>query len=294
MKNFNEVYKEICEQCTKPMEEMRKDVKNRTLKVLMIAIIVGGIAIFLLYNIVSFIWKLICFIIVVILIMSIYTITSKKNKNYNKFFKDNVINMLIKECCKNLEYIPTGELSQYIYIDGEFEKYNRYYSEDLIQGTIDNKYNVTMAEVRTEVEEIDSDGNSSTRTVFHGLVARVDLERLINANIKIRRNTMRLFQDDTKIEMDSGEFEKEYDVYATDRMIAMQILTADVMQMILDFKEKNGIRPELTLKGNTLYIRFSTGKLFEAKVFTNSLDYKTLEKYYYTINFTLDIAKQLL
>lgn len=148
-----------------------------------------------------------------------------------------------------------------------------------------------MAEVRTQNESRDSEGNTSRTTIFSGLVAAIDFGKVVKANIKIRKDKIKILDKNTRIEMDSGEFEEKYDVYTTDKIIAMQILTADVMQMILDFQGKTGLRPELTLAGNSLIIRFSTGNLFEANVFKDSLDYATLKKYYDIINFTLDIAK---
>ncbi len=202
-----------------------------------------------------------------------------------------MIKTFVKEYSETLEYVPNKGLEQHIYQEGEFERYDRYYSEDLIQGMLEDQYKVTMAEVHTQDVSRDSEGNTTTTTLFRGLVAVIDFAKLVKANIKIRKNKRKILDKNTRIEMDSGEFEEKFDVYTTDKIIAMQILTADVMQMILDFQAKTGLRPELTLAGNSLIIRFATGDLFEAKVFEDSLDYKTLKKYYDTINFTLDIAK---
>ena len=97
-----------------------------------------------------------------------------------------------------------------------------------------------------------------------------------------------------KIELDSSEFEKLYDVYSSNKIIAMQILTSDIMQMLIDFKNKNQITPELTLKKDKLYIRFTTGNQFEGSIFKKSMDYKVLKKYYDIINFTLSITEKFL
>ena len=202
-----------------------------------------------------------------------------------------MIKTFVKEYSETLEYVPNKGIEQHIYQEGEFERYDRYYSEDLIQGMLEDQYKVTMAEVHTQDVSRDSEGNTTTTTLFRGLVAVIDFAKLVKANIKIRKNKRKILDKNTRIEMDSGEFEEKFDVYTTDKIIAMQILTADVMQMILDFQAKTGLRPELTLAGNSIINRFATGDLFEAKVFEDSLDYKTLKKYYDTINFTLDIAK---
>lgn len=289
MKNFNDIYEQIYKQCATPMEQKRKEVQKGYISVFVIAAIVG-------------LWwgryfrgapggRFFAFCFVVIPAVTLYTLFSKKNKNYNQFFKDNVIKTFVKEYSETLEYVPNKGIEQHIYQEGEFERYDRYYSEDLIQGMLEDQYKVTMAEVHTQDVSRDSEGNTTTTTLFRGLVAVIDFAKLVKANIKIRKNKRKILDKNTRIEMDSGEFEEKFDVYTTDKIIAMQILTADVMQMILDFQAKTGLRPELTLAGNSLIIRFATGDLFEAKVFEDSLDYKTLKKYYDTINFTLDIAK---
>lgn len=288
MKNFNNIYEQIYKQCATPMEEMRREAQKGMIKVFLIAGIIGILFGCYYHNLIS---KIMTFFIVVFPATALYSVISKKNKNYNKFFKDNVIKTFVKEYSEDLNYIPTQGLSKLIYSQGEFESYDLYYTEDLIQGVIEDKYDVTMAEVHTMNESTDEDGNTSRTTVFHGLVAKIDFEKQVKAQIKIRKDKIKLFNKETRVEMDSGEFEENFDVYATDKIIAMQILTADIMQMMLDFKQKNGLRPELTLSGNTLIVRFATGNLFEAKVFEDSLDYKTLKKYYDTINFTLDLAK---
>lgn len=151
-----------------------------------------------------------------------------------------------------------------------------------------------MAEVESEIESRDSDGNVEYMTVFYGLFAEIKLDKTILANIKIRKNTLTLIKPKDKIEMDSSEFEKIFNVYGTDPIITMQLLTADVMQMLVEFKEKNKFTPEITIKENNLYIRFNTGEVFEATMFKEALDYSTLLKYYNIINFTLELTEKIL
>ena len=151
-----------------------------------------------------------------------------------------------------------------------------------------------MSEVHTERESRDEDGHRSYHTVFRGLFAEVESDKFLTDKIKIRKNAIKLFDSKQRIEMDSGEFEKIYDIYSENKIVAMQLLTADIMQMFIDFKEKNKIVPELTIKGNKLYIRFQTGNTFEANIFKDALDYSTLLKYYNTIEFTLGITEKML
>jgi hypothetical protein len=285
MKDYNQIYNAICQECAEPMEEMRKKARNGIIIVSVISLLVGIIL--------MVVTKSVFFIMLAIIVIALYGVFSKNNKEYKNYFKQNVVKRFVTEYDENLNYAPESGIESYIYNKGEFEHYDRYHTEDLIYGMLKNEYEIKMAEVHTENESRDSDGNTSYTTVFHGLFAEVKFNKLINSTIKIRKNGIILF-DKEKLNMDSGEFEKKFDVFAEDKIVAMQLLTADIMQMLLEFKEQNKITPEITLKEDKMYIRFKTKDMFEASYLKSSIDYDQLKKYYDTINFTLDITEKFL
>ncbi len=287
MKNFNEIYEEVYRECSEPLEILRKRARNGFIATTFISVLIGAIL--------SIITKNTIFIVIAIIITALYMGFSKSRKQYNATFKGKIIKSFIKEYSESLEFYPTRGIPQTTYLRAKFESYDNYYSEDLITGTLEGGYAINMSEVKTETESTDSDGDTTTSTVFHGLFAEVELSKVLNAYMRIRKNGIALFSNKKdKIEMDSGEFEKKFNVYSTDKIIAMQLLTADIMQMLIDFKEKNKITPEMTIEGNRLYIRFSTGEVFEANLIKKALDYSTLNKYYNIINFTLDLTEKFL
>lgn len=131
--------------------------------------------------------------------------------------------------------------------------------------------------------------------MFHGIFVEADLTKKVKHTMKIRKNSTiqgRRIGETTKLNMDSIEFEKNFDVYTTNKIESMQILTADIMQMIVDFKNNNKIVPEITLKENILYIRFRTGNIFEPKFIRSALDFDTLKKYYDIITFTIELTEK--
>lgn len=286
MDRFNEIYEEVYKKNALPLEEMRKKARNINILSFCICIPLGIILMFVFNHSLFFILGIVIYIGIISF--------SKNNNNYKKYFKENVIRSFVKEYSEKLNYNPYGKIFPATYDEGEFEYYDSFKSEDLITGTLLNDYKIEMAEVHTERRDTDSDGNTSYTTVFHGLFGKIIFDKTIDVNMKIRRNAISLFNKKNKLEMDSGEFEKKFDVFTTNKIITMQLLTADIMQMLLDFKEKNKVTPEITLKQNYLYIRFSTGDMFEASLLKNSLDYEKLKKYYDTINFTLDITEKFL
>ena len=285
MKNFNEIYEEIYRECLEPLEKLRKKSRNTIIYSTLISLTIGIIL--------AIITKSIAMISLAIVISFFIEIFSKSNAKYRTMFKEDIIKKFVKSYSENLEFYPTRGIPKAIYNLAKFEYYDRYRSEDLITGILEGGYAINMAEVKTETESRDSDGDTTTYTVFHGLFAEIELNKKVNSCVKIRKNAISLFNKE-RIEMDSGEFEKKFNVYSTDKIIAMQLLTSDIMQMLLDFKEENKLVPEITIEGNKFYIRFETGGVFEAKLMKKALDYDMLKKYYDIINFTLDLTEKFL
>ena len=52
-------------------------------------------------------------------------------------------------------------------------------------GNIDDESKIEIAEVKTKRESVDSEGERSEKTVFHGLFASIELKDYIPINIKI-------------------------------------------------------------------------------------------------------------
>ena len=287
MSKFNDIYQNIYKECQEPLENLRKQTIKKTVIISALLIILGIVL--------SNILKNPMFIIIFLFIGILVAISSGKRSQYNAMFKEKVIKTFVREYSDQLEYRQNSGVTPIVYAQGEFESFDRYSAEDGIRGTLGDYYTINMSEVHTERESTDEDGRKTYSTVFRGLFAQVEFDKLVPSTIKIRRNRNKLFgNSNSRIEMDSGEFEKIYDIYAQDKIIAMQLFTADIIQMFIDFKERNKIVPELTIKGNRLYIRFQTGDIFEAKVLKKALDYDTLYKYYDTIEFTIGITQKLL
>ena len=177
---------------------------------------------------------------------------------------------------------------------GEFEKFDRYNSEDYICGSLNDGKMLVMSEVTTKRRETDSKGRTHYVTVFQGLFAKIELDKYIDSTTRIRKNKFKLIDHQNSLEMDSGEFERIFDVYSEGKIETMQMLTLDTMQYIIDFKNKTKLVPEFTIKENSVYIRFYMGDVFEGNVLKKSLDYSILKKYYDIFNFIPMIINEFL
>ena len=61
--------------------------------------------------------------------------------------------------------------------------------------------------------------------------------------------------------MDSKEFEKYFDIYSENKIVAMQILTSDIMESLIEFYNKYQLEYEIVFRNNTIYLkknRYST------------------------------------
>lgn len=299
MKSFNEVYEHVYKESFEELETLRRESKTKLLKSIITICVVVFITLIIIketagINYYSFQTLLpFCFVAVVILI--IIMVATSKSK-YVPTFKEKVIKPFVKNIDKNLEYNPQGGIPSRLYRMGEFERYDNYYTEDLIKGKLDERFNFQMAEVKTEIETTDSEGHTQTTIVFYGLFGNVECVKNIGTNFKVRSDKGmlgKMFKGKTKVEMDSQEFEKYFDVYGDNKITVMQILTSEVMATMIDFIEQSKIKYELTINGDQIYIRFHTGGVFEPKLFKSSLDYDMLKKYYDIIDFVFKVTREI-
>lgn len=302
MKSFNEVYEQVHKESFEELEILRKKAKRKLFRSLLIIGIVIVFVVFFFKKANSDYFMsgrqtiFLFYFSAVIVMISIIVITAISKTKYTPTFKEKVIGPFIKNIDKNLQYKPNEGISSVIYRMGEFEGYDNYYTEDLIIGKLDEKYNFQMAEVRTEEESTDSDGDTHTYTVFHGLFGNVECAKNIETTFKVRSDKGvlgKMFKGKTKVEMDSQEFEKYFDVYGDNKIIVMQILTSEVMSTMIDFIQQSKIKYELTINKDQIYIRFHTGGLFEPSLFKNSLDYSMLKKYYDILDFVFKVTREI-
>ena len=307
MKSFYEIYNELenenKNELNSSWEKADKERKKSKKISLIICLIIDiFFAINFLENGIGFTSTFLIMFVLVSNIIIFGFVSILFSKNYNKYaieYKNIVINKLMSNFYNNLEYFPDKPMPEYIYKDANYnECYDIYRSEDYLEGQIDNTYSIQMGEVKTQEEEEyrDSDGDKHTRIVtkFHGLFSKISLQKTINSELRIMQNGQ-FFLNKKRLQMDSSEFEKCFDVKATDKIIGMQILTSDVMQELIDFQNNTNIKYDITIKNDELYLRFYSGEMFEVgKLKNGAMDKETVKKYFYMLNFTYNLSKKII
>ena len=110
---------------------------------------------------------------------------------------------------------------------------------------------------------IDKDDKERTeeRETFRGLLVVSTLDRSIIEgyvhifNDKDDAKSLKFKQPENKVNMDSLEFEQEFDVYSTEPIKALGILTHDIMQKLITTKQDIGLKYDISITQNMIIMR---------------------------------------
>lgn len=289
---FEKIYNELCKTKIPVLEKERKYI------VLLYILIALSILLFF-FSFMVFNFSLM--FIDIVFIVAFMLIFRKKERKYISIYKKEVLNNFIKLIDNNLEYQTENIFSDGIILDYEIanfsnEYFDIYYVDDYISGMLNNEIYTQMSDLHLQRrEEYYSDGEKEERivNVFQGIYSKTECSKDIKTSIKILKNQFKFFNHDTRVEMDSQEFEKYFDIYSDDKILTMRLLTSDVMTTLIDFYNTYNIIYEIVINSSQIHMRFFTGPMFEPKIFRNSMDKKLLLEYFYILKFVVDVTKEI-
>lgn len=226
-------------------------------------------------------------------------IFKNKLKEYQMMYKTKVISVMVKWLRNDLEYEHKNDekekifRSQYKNSSFEVRKFNVFSAEDYIYGNLSEGVNIRFAEICTKLVENQGTENETTRVLFNGLFGATALNVNMTSTIKLLTDDLKVVLDDSFIKMDSTELEKNFDVYCSDRVLAMRVFTAKTMEMLNEFYEKYKIAFEMIIENNIIYLRFHTDNMFETNIFSNPLNKDKLFLYYSVLKFVFEITENI-
>ena len=218
-------------------------------------------------------------------------------KKYKNTYKTEIIADFVKLLNDKLAYVPyftTTSQIQKDYKEANFENrsFNRFSADDYIEGNLDTDITIKLVDIH--LQNVTGSGrNRHTEEIFQGIFGLSKCNKNINTYIKVSKNKFKLFDNNARLEMDSQEFEKYFDIYSEDKILAMRILTADTMEYLIKFYEKYKLEFEIVFRNDKIYLRFFTGPMFEPKIFGNSMDKELLFVYYSILDFVLQVTKKI-
>ena len=291
MKSFEEIYERVYNSSKDRLKEIKNKNNKFILTVALIAIIL---------NICIYIFAEQKYIVTLTISLSfclLIVLYVNSSKIYRKAYKDCVIQSLIKEYNDKLYYNQALGIHKVEYTISNFDNnIDEYFSEDKIWGTLKSGEPVQLAEIATYTIEryTDSDGNrKEERTeTFRGMYGLVKLEKNINSEIKVSTNYNIKRFNKQRMEIDSTEFEKYYDIFSKDKITAMSIFTSDLIEKYIDIINVSNRPLEIKIKDNLLYFRFRCGQMFEPPTFSDGLNENLIRKYYKMVFYPMEVLQK--
>ena len=156
-----------------------------------------------------------------------------------------------------------------------------------------------MAQVRTKKIEIVRDDRGKyigkeEHIVFDGLYGMVDLNGINLSEINVATNTIISKYKNSRIEMDSAEFENNYDIFSKDKIKALEIFTSEIIDEINNFKTNIGKPIQIRIKNGKLFFNVYLGEILEPPTFKNIMDYDILYKYFKIIDQPINLISEIL
>ena len=278
MKSFEQVFEDIKSSVNNNEEviSLKKDLKKVKKKGIIIYILVfilmnsqilGLLLLDMGTGIFYFAYRLLIIIFALVVNIVIYAMTYRmkiniKKRDYLKVIDQCIVQTIMKSFFEDVDYKRYRWMSKDIYDRAKYnEIYDKIYSNGYVEAKDLKGNEIKISELRVVDEYVYANGTRSEGVAFYGVFACVSSHKIIDADIFIKSNA--IIDTNNKIDLDSSEFEKFFDVHTKNELIAMQVLTHDIMNDLVNFKKENDVEFDIKIKENNIYIRLKTEKIWE-------------------------------
>lgn len=218
---------------------------------------------------------------------------------YRSLYKQTVISNLVEAYSTKLRYDRKVGVLEHEYRSAGFnEIYNKFYSEDLIQCIIDEKFGIRMSDVIIEREDYEPDSNGRMQkrsaVVFRGLFGVIKPLEVLLPYFEVAKNSYINKYSGKRIEVDSLEFENHYDLYTDDKIRTMEVFTSDVIDEFNNIREEFKHSIQVKSKNSMLYFRISLPDSFEAPNISGTLDFDLMYKNFKKIDMPISLASKII
>lgn len=292
-RNFNKIYENIYSNGIEAINLYKKKRLGSALVFIIVTMLV-----IVLFNQVSLLNEFVI-VIGVALVFVTFINFLHTDSNYKKMFKSSIMQEIIHSYSPKFRYNQNNGVRRSEFIKSGFKmRFDEFYSEDLIEGPIDEETYFRMSQIKLVKAKYEMDRNGNPRRkggeiVFQGLFGIVDVPRKVLTSIELLFDRSENRYNKNRIEIDSQEFEKQYDLFATDKIRAMEIFTADVIEEINGLKEDTGYTIHLRVTHNKVFFKIKCGEAFEPPLIKNATDYSALYKYFRMIDSPISIAEKI-
>lgn len=248
--SFEQMYQQLSEKHRPQLEKIQRSIAR---KLWIAGILCVGVAILLLVLLPASefpIYLIVCMPIA----FCVYRHFLKRP--YVLYFRENVAKSFVRLMDSNLSYSPEPSGTENIRIMDNY--YTAKFDGRTILGDARRMVQVTTMGspglsnlITGEIEArpfrlccMSLQGSGNDKTKFKGLFVSMKVSKSLNGFIKVGRKVglpgfnQRYIPRAERKKMDHGVFEKDFFVGSDDQITAMQYLTADIMELFLDFKNE--------------------------------------------------------
>lgn len=212
---------------------------------------------------------------------------------YIKNYKNKILSGIVELYDSNLKFQTKFDIGIQNYKKSNLpQKFDKFTSRDGIIGTINGNSYLRMAYITTkrkEIKNVDGKIEKDWITNFFGIFGYAVTNKNINTNVEIRSNDFKQNFNKKRIELESSEFEKEFDCFADNKIVALQILTPEVIDKINVLHNSLNVPIEITIQNEIIYYRLLINDYFYPPRFGNPVDKNRLKKVYDIIDFSYEL-----
>ena len=231
-------------------------------------------------------------------------------QDYRGEFKSKIIDAMVKAIHPKLSYAKDNCISQNeFYESGIFTTgIDRYNGEDWVKGRIgetDFEFSEIHAEYKSE--STDSDGNRKTtyHTIFKGLFMKADFHKHFSGETYVLTDTaerdfgfigkamQKVSTRGHLVYLENPLFEKEFAVYSTDEVEARYLLSLNMLERILELKQKFETDIQLSFVGTDVHIAIPNYDILEINIKQSLLEQEPILRCYTELRMCFDIIEDL-
>ena len=241
--------------------------------------------------------------ILISVIIGIIVWISRVNSQSNVlsgYYKKDIITTLLTSLCEDSAFQPENGISETTFMSsGLFSTSpDRYHSEDMITGQL-GKTSFCCSEVHAQEKHVivDSKGHrhESWVDIFRGFFFIADFQKDFKGQTVIYRNSwLKLNFSNQRVKLENPEFEKSFDVYATDQVEARYLLTPGMMERLLLLDQKFPGKITVSFYNSNIIIAIpDSTDHFEASIWRSQLHNNSLKQEYQTLSALIAIVHDL-
>lgn len=228
-----------------------------------------------------------------------YCCVDAQSEELSGYYKNEVIGQMLRSLCENASFEPRQGISEAEFQNsGLFGRSDRYHTEDRMQGCL-GKTDFCCAEVHAEQRRTRTSSKGVTThywvTIFKGFLFIADFHKNFEGQTVIRRNSLlKLDFSGSRVKLESPDFEKTFDVYATDQVEARYLITPAMMERLLNLDKRFDSGITVSLRNSNILVAIPESKNhFEASIWRPVGNLECLKEEFSTIRMLLSIVDEL-